>query len=464
MDSVDDIKKRFNEEIADLPYWRRLVNSMFAEGIARFFAVAIRSLQHRIERAQQEVFGSTMLNRASLYAFARDKSYTPLKRLPSTGLINIENRGTSLVTLPAGMTFKHSSGRDYRLIDAVQVGASATATGSVEQVVLKTYTFPVSEQKKFLEIVLPKSDSKAICRFDVLVNGEHWEYRRKFRNTVPDGLAYDEFITMFEEIGILFGNGRLGRIPSVGDVITVNAWLTEGESTLLLGQTLSPVGDYTHFGPALTVTTQTAIQGGKPEEDLESIRNNAMYSEIYDDEHVWANDYKFPITQAIRTISWIQVWGEQEQEALYGLDDDHTSRIWISAYDPEHTAEETQAQIEAILARLPLLNVRPTYLQPNLLTYTIAVDAVIERDQVQTEVEFTIHDVLEKTFGLDASVHLKNVKHRDIYKVLEQTGYFSTRNADYDIAITGATTSTGLNDLVYLDLANSTINVSYSNV
>lgn len=68
----------------------------------------------------------------------------------------------------------------------------------------------------------------------------------------------------------------------------------------------------------LEVVTTTPITGGSGFESTEDTRYRAQYYVPFDEQVVWGGDYNYFIRRHVPGLSWLAVWGEQQQEAATG--------------------------------------------------------------------------------------------------------------------------------------------------
>lgn len=455
---IDDDKAldEFKRMLTSLPGYERLTDSQIVEGISLFQSWALRQANWRAERAHQEGFLSTAINRSSVLAHAESKQYVPRKPTPSRGTVALANTGDAPVSVPAGTTWLGDNQLTYRVTDDVVVPAGSSVRTEVRQLTSQQITFRVDARKPFYELVLGRDESTEISDFTVTVDGERWTMEPRLMNTSRNAKIYDEFYTALDEIGIRFGNGVFGRIPPDGAEVVVDALLTRGQTELLPGQTLRYVeGSEDHNIGMLEARTYTTITGGRPREDIEEIRRNALYYPLYDEQLVWRDDYAFRIRRQWPEAVWVSVWGEHEQEQVYGMDLDNIGKIYVSAYAPERPdiLDEITANLEEPISRQYIA------VPPNEKPFTIRLNATIERSIPRQRAMNAVTDTLAKHYGKNSYDRRETIKLKDFYRLISATGHFEM--GDFVVELFGDYSSNGLEDLVFLDVAASEINVGY---
>jgi hypothetical protein len=522
MISREEALVKFQEIIGTKPEFAQILKSQFVDHLSVFQSWALRQSLFAVERSFQEFFLSTALNRASILAGAEDREYVPRMPTPATGKIQIENKGVSEVYIPANQSFQANSGRYYTLSSGVSIPAGDTAVDlSVTQKHQEIQMQTVTEEIAFMELLFDVNKTRQISNIHVYVdvgdgNGlEQWIYTRRFMNSNNTSKIFDIFYSYLDQIGIRFGNGIFGVIPPAGATIEIHLSVTEGNTTLLSGQRLQPVGTLIDDdgSPADVVITVTdTIANGVGPEETESIRRNAHYAPIYNDSLVWAEDFKFFIQRHFPTILWLSVWGEQEMEAEAGyLDLDFVNKIFVSAYRTEsdfvwrgawtfgedyvvddvvtygyvpvkwkclsvHTSEienppsnENEAwerfsypletEIPAKLGELRLLNKTIQWVDPVYSTFSLTITGALNPVFNIGEIQAEIRDLLQSNYGKDSLTRKHAAHMKDFYDLINDTGHFRDERAWFNIVGFGTFGETLLSEMVYIDMDATTVNL-----
>lgn len=451
-----DAFEEFKRILSSLPGYDKLQESQIIEGMSLFQSWALRQASWRAERAHQESFISTAINRSSVLAGAESRQYLPRKPTPSRGEALFINSGNQPVSIPAESVFVGSNQLRYQTADDLVVPAGNFATVEVRQTEVARYEFVIETTKPFYEIHLGRQESTHIHSLKVFVDGVEWRLMPRLMNTHKDARAYDEFYTSLDEIGLRFGNGVFGRIPSSGAKVVIEATLTEGQTELIPGQELRYVsGSQDHNIGLLEAKSRTRIAGGRPREDIEEVRRNAMYYPLYDEQLVWRDDYKFVMRRIWPEAVFVNAWGEHEMEQAYGFNVDHIGKIYISAYSPERPGilEEMTERLEQPISR------KFVAVAPNFKPFVMHLEGRIERSIPLEKALTAVKNSLLDHYGKDSRNRLLEVKLKDFYRLVTATGLFEM--GDFIIELFGDRKSNDMEDVVHLDYDSSIIEVGY---
>ncbi|MDM7180911.1 bleomycin hydrolase, partial [Klebsiella quasipneumoniae subsp. similipneumoniae] len=154
------------------------------------------------------------------------------------------------------------------------------ATVEVAQLEIQELTYTVTAAKPFLEVVISKELTAVCHKMEVFVkiDGTNtlWQPSTMFRLANNNSEIYVEFYKPSEQLGVRFGDGQIGKIPPEGATITLRIWCTNGDITLVGGQTLTPVDDAAELANYISVKTMAPITNGTDAETTEVTRNRAQ--------------------------------------------------------------------------------------------------------------------------------------------------------------------------------------------
>lgn len=465
------VQAEFEALVENDSYWSRFVGSQFVSMLALFITQIIYRCYQYADAALAEGFISTATRRSSILAAAETNGYVGSKPAPSSGPVEITATDASApASIPQYTPLISDDQYPYMTMSECRFDADGKATVDVAQLEIQEVTYTVTTEKPFLEVVLSKALTAVCHKLEVFVKTEAtttlWQPSTMFRLANSNSEVYVEFYKPSEQLGVRFGDSRIGKIPPEGTTITLRVWCTNGDITLVAGQTLTPVDASAELANYISVKTTAPITNGTDAETTEVTRNRAQYYLAYDNQVVWGGDYTYFLIRNISGMTWVTAWGEQEQEKIDGgYNVKNINRIFISGWHPQHTQEELAELVMDAFSTVPNeLNKKFTYTPVNQLPFRVELTGIISPSLTTANVLSELRAALEQRFGRDSnffdekSVGEYNlIKKKDLWAYIESLGYF----ADFSLEFLDWNTSNGLFDFVYLDVENSTFDIDY---
>lgn len=459
-----EVKAKFLALAAEKPFLSQALNDPLIDTNASLISQVVMSFNHRLDRAEQEQFLMSATNRSTVLAKAEDRQYTPAKAIPSAGPLTITDVNKAYGGIPSGIVLVSGGSVIYTTKEAATFDADGVAVVSVNQSELTTLDYSVDITRPFFEITIPSEYSSRIVEIRVYVDMgaglELWDYKKRFRNVTAGQKAYDEFYNSSDEFGIRFGTNIVGLVPNAGNSIRVELFLTDGETTLISGEKLKPLDALQYSG--IKFVASSAIVGGSAQEDTESIRINSLYYDAFDEQYVWADDYKFFLKRNMPTLTWVNFWGERHQELINGSPDlNFMNKIYISAYEPDGLATETD--VMALANTLSKLNKDYVFVTPAIHTFTITISAIAMRNKTLADAKKVVHDWLISQYGKDSKTRKDQPFKRDIYEGIRELKVFD-KGFEVEVSLAGKVIPENYSQLICLDEAATlaAITVSYA--
>lgn len=472
-----ELYDKFNELLLRNAWWQRFVNSQFIKMFAIMGGQIIYAAQTAVDKTLTEGFISLATKRTSILAAAEDRGYVAPLITPSEGTVKITNKHVDPIALTIYTTLVSDELKKYMLMEPVTLSGGETKHGiKVQQIERSRVTQVVNNQSAFQTLILSKEMTARCSRLDVYVtdNGSMrlWAENPMFRLSTKSSRHYVTFYRPTEQLGIRFGDGSIGMMPGEGESIVVDVWLSDGDITLVQGQTLTPVDDYSELAPIVEIKTETPITNGAGFEDTELTRSRAQYRVAYDEQVVWGGDYKYFLRTVIPKVSWINAWGEKEQEQADGFKSlANINTIYLCGHRPGWTQAEMEAAVLSAFKNVPnYLNTKFKYVQTNEKPFTISLEGTAVKTANLEEAKRKIMEVLETGAGRDSTSKDNNndtqaneagngarVGRNALWALVEGTGLLS----EFSIVINGMQDASELNDFVYLDVNNSTFALRY---
>ncbi|EII3125326.1 lipopolysaccharide biosynthesis protein BplA [Vibrio parahaemolyticus] len=451
LDNKAEARASFTDIIRKKPVLEPLADSQVMQGINTFQNLALEYAVHKLERASQEGYLSTAYNRGSILALAEDRQYLPRKAAPSRGQIRILNKQNRDRSVMAYFPIVSEDQVYYMVNESVRVAAGGEVVVDGCQVKRHELSFLVEKEQPFLEFEFGREISVSLHKFRVFIDMgdgyEEWQPTSRFRNARADKV-FDEFYSHTDQVGIRFGNNIFGLIPSKDAKIKVELWLTEGDTKLMPSQPLTPVDDNAE---EIEFETATVFTGGAAREETDELRRNALYYPLYDDNHVWDDDYLFFIKQHFPEVIWGNVWGEAEQEKMDGeLKMENVNKIFLCVYAPDNA--NIGNEIEAYMKEhIPQFNRRYQNVPVEAHAFTAKISGNILRNVTLTDAKKLISDTLWNSYGKDATKRKAKALKRDLYRLMNNLNIFESED-DIEIEVLGQAEPENLKQMIYIDL------------
>lgn len=352
---------------------------------------------------------------------------------------------------------------NYLVQTALTIAVGQTITADCIQGQLVNFQSNVDVVKKYLTKQLDVHTSQSIASLTVFMETpdgdiKKWLSTFLFRNTNAQSLAYVEYYSATQQVGIRFGNGISGLIPELGSIITIECILTEGFSEIAAGQGLT-FNDDEILSNSLVITTGDTLIVGSDREGIEAVRHNTLYHTNYDNSIVFDGDYDYFTRRNIGGLTWFRVWGEKTQEKLHNRSDlDFIGKVYLSAFHPDTSQESMATSIKAIYANVKTLNVEYVPVECKEQPFTITVNAKILSSSKPNQVSDIIIQALNTDFSSSAGQHNGLISTNQIWKKLELTGLLTSFTISTSIDLE---TPPVFDTFRYLDVENSIINITY---
>lgn len=469
--TTQELYEKFNDLLLRNSWWQKFVNSQFIKMFAVMGSQVIYAAQVAAAKALTEGFISTATRRSSILAAAEDKGYIGRLITPANGTAKVTNKTAGNVALPLYTTLVSDAQYAYMLMEPLTLIAEEVKAGvAVKQLEKQRITVTVDNETEFLSVTLSKELTARCAQIDVYVTegGKPvmWKHNAQFRLSKRNSRDYVMFYRPTEQIGIRFGDGSIGKMPGEGESILIDVWLSDGDVTLVQGQTLTPTGANGEFANSVEVVTDTPITNGAGFESTEETRNRAQYYVAYDEQVIWGGDYKHFLRTVIPDMSWINVWGEKEQEAADGFKSlANINAVFLCGHKPGMTQDEIGAEMIASLENVPNeLNKTFRHVPTNEKPFTLSLTGISTKTINLEEAKRKIRSALENGAGRDAAIsdsydsdEFTRITPNKVWAIVENTELLTS----FKITIAGMTDVVALNDFVYLDVVNSTIDLSY---
>ena len=158
-----------------------------------------------------------------------------------------------------------------------------------------------------------------------------------------------------------FGDGVLGRKPVTGNIVLIEALISEGDE-VNGANTFSASGTVGGYS-TVSVITSNASSGGSDKETIESIKFNAPKTYETQNRAVTTDDYKKIVEGNVSGLDSVSVWGGQDNATpAYG-------KVFISAKPTGATSLSTSqiTEIKSAVSSFNMVSITPEVVDPDII-------------------------------------------------------------------------------------------------
>jgi hypothetical protein len=310
--------------------WKDLYASATGSMLIELFAAVGTEVLYYIERRAQESYIGTAQNLSSVINLVRLLNYTPVRNVSAIGNLDFIPSTlpvTSIITIPKYTNCKTASGTNYLTMiegSIIPGQTSVTIPGIQGLIVSKNFTSTGAASQEY-NIEDTQIENNNI---PTTINGipdwsslivtitsgglpTVWTNVASFLDSITTSTHYVVRPELDGTLTIIFGNGKFGKAPLLGDGINVKFIHSEG-----LNGNVYNTGLITELSdsitPSVTVSNSTTFLGGDDAENIEEIRVNGPNVFATGDRLVTKADFNSVIL-AYPSVGDVNVWGENEE-------------------------------------------------------------------------------------------------------------------------------------------------------
>ena len=287
--------------------------------------------------AANESFLDTAQIRANVVSKAKALGYVPRSRVAAHAKVNLTftpDEDPSSIFIPKYSSFRSLfNGVSYNFVTLTDVYIPASNGNYIKEVDIYegnsyTYTYAYDSQKTFYLIPDEKVDISKVRVFvkPTSISTDRVEYTlvTDITEVKSDSKVYyiqENSEGLYE---IYFGDGVLGEELSVGNVIQIEALITNGASvnglsTFTPGSIIGYNNDDISFIYQPIITTVNIAADGQDKETISQIKFSAPKQYEMQKRTVVSSDYKNYLKSKYQDIQSISVWGGEDNDPpIYG--------------------------------------------------------------------------------------------------------------------------------------------------
>jgi hypothetical protein len=357
--------------------------------------------------AVNEMFLDSASKRASVVSLAKMLGYVPRSAKCATAVVNATITAPtsipSTVTLPANQSFNTSiDGVSYTFYNRSAVTTARNTAGNyvfsnlsiVEGTPLE-YKYTVAAGVRY---IIPNANmdiDTLTVRVQENANADFFQvYTRAESLTDVTTTTKVYFIKEIDDglYEISFGNGILGAELDIGNVITLNYFVSNLDAPN--SATSFSYGGTSLLGSNLSVTTVSRATGGAASEGIDSIKFNAPRMYAAQNRAVTPEDYKAIILSQFPEASSVSVWGgENNDPPIYGK-----TFICVKPSDANKlTNLQKDIIVNNILDQRNIVSITPEIIDPEY--FNVKVTSFVyynprETTKTPTQIETIVKDAI----------------------------------------------------------------------
>ena len=329
--------------------------------------------------------------RKNIVSLAKMLGYTPTSaKSPTVSLdILINNASGASLTMSKGTVFTSSiSGNSYQFVTN-EIHTLTPSNGvykfeniSVYEGTLTTFKYTVNTSDPDQRFIIPSVNADTTT-LKVSVQNSSGDTATSTYNlaTSITSLDLESKVYFLQEVEdgkfeIYFGDGVIGKSLSDGNIVIMEYVVTNkteanGASNFTLSGAIETFSD-------VSITTDSAAQGGAEPQTKESIRYNAPLQYSAQDRAVTTSDYETKVLELYPNAQSVSAWGgENDETPVYGV-----VKIAIKAASGSTLTDATKESIVSKLRKYNVASVRPIIVDPE--TTSIILTSNIKYDQKAT--------------------------------------------------------------------------------
>lgn len=411
----------------------------------------------------------------TIIADAINKGVLPVAT-PCQHKLTIENSAPVTLTLSQGRLIEDGTGRQWRLLAAVSVGAGEVKTVLAEQSVVNRVSLTIPINEPFYNVTLSTTDGAYFAAIGVTntTTGEVYQHAPKFMNAAIGTPTYTLQSDNLTDIDVIFGaSDRAGKTVQAGEVYEFAITQSYGAvEAVNLGQAaLSELVTGDESGLNIYFKAGDMVRAGANPLTVNQLRLLASFPAMYDRNAVFMGNFTFLIMQHfMNRFDYMSVWNEAVQERYYGASLDNINHLNLAVMPKAGSASEKQqliTDIKQLIARADSLldgrvKVKAVVERPYSITIDARLAAVHDIDSVRVQIKELL--LLGYGKGSLAAIHhnADGFNQQEIAtRIRTNVSAFQDRISDF--AVTGedvATNPVKPHEWAYLSEASITINVT----
>lgn len=334
----------------------------------------------------------------TIIADAINKGVLPVAT-PCQHKITVENSAKKTLTLSQGRLVEDGTGRQWRFMAALTIGAGERKTVLAEQSVINNVDMTVPVNEPFYTIGLSTTDDAYFAGISIVntTTGEVYQHTPKFMNAAVNQPAYTLQSDNLTDINVMFGaNDRAGKTVQTGEVYQIGITQCYGEidPASLRQAALSELFTSEESKLSLYFKSGDMVRAGADPLSIDQLRLLASFPSMYDRNAVFMGNFTFLIMQHfMNRFNYMAIWNEAVHERYYGASLDSINHLNLAVV-AKSAGEKVQliTDIEQLVARADSLlegrvRIKEVVERPYEISITGRLAAVHDIDSVRVQIK-----------------------------------------------------------------------------
>lgn len=348
MPTLNDVKKRLLINLQDYPEVALRYQNGDPRVVATLQAQAgmIADQSTDIDLAKIEPFIKS--NVRTILSDATNKGILPVAT-PCQHLLEVENKGTSALTISAGRYIDDVQGRTWRLLQTANAEAGQTVTVEVEQSQLRTVDYQVIFSEAFLQVELEIQEDLHLCGIRVFDSANNnYTYRPRWLNSPAGEYAFNLKTDTMRKITAEFGDSlRCGTTAQANTILSFELMECDGaiDTSQLREASLQEIASSAETKAQLKFKTGGLIRSGTDPLSIEQLRLLSSYP-THDQNAVFLGDFDYVVRKAFMArCNYLTVWNEALQDKYYTSTFDDINHLQL-AFSAKNDSEAVELATE----------------------------------------------------------------------------------------------------------------------
>lgn len=283
-------------------------------------------------------------NVRTILADATNKGILPIAT-PCQHYLEVENKGTTFVTISAGRYFDDLQGRTWHLMQTANVGPGQKVQVQAEQSQVRTIKYQAIYTETFHQVVLDIQEDLHLSGIRIYDDqGNSYTYRSRWLNSPAGEYAYNLKTDTMRQITAEFGDDmRCGRTVLANTVLSFELTESDGaiDNSVLREASLQEISAAAEAKVQLKFVTGGLIRSGTDPLSIEQLRLLSSYP-THDQNAVFLSDFDYVVRKAFMArCHYLTVWNEAVHDKYYRASYDDINHLQL-AFSPKNLGEREQ--------------------------------------------------------------------------------------------------------------------------